>query len=209
MADDGLSWRDIAVPIEELVWPSGRGAINGFWNQYEVMAQFQRPMDGLQALRIITENCSTISFYPEDILSLSIVNPTWFFNESYPLGSSLGCIVTHGTKLKIHSRADCLDRFDEGQDAGVGDRLSPLFERIIHLPDIADIKLIYDDDYWAKRSIKEPHSLNKFIRIYPPYDDECYDPDNALQKGWLDDDGNLNIEWLAEPDFGNDDNFED
>ena len=60
MADDGLSWRDIAVPIEELVWPSGRGAINGFWNQYEVMAQFQRPMDGLQALRIITENCSTI-----------------------------------------------------------------------------------------------------------------------------------------------------
>lgn len=208
MSDDGLSWRDIDVPIEELVWPSGREAINGFWNQYEVMGKLQNPMDGLCALRIGTENCSSLSFYPEDISSLSIVNPTWFFNKAYPLGKSLACRVTHGTQLKIRSRADCLDRFDDGQDAGIGDRLLPLFERILHFPDIVDIELIYDGDYWAKRSTKELHSLNKFIRLYVPYDDEYYDPDNALQKGWLDDDGNLNIEWLAEPYF-DDDNLED
>lgn len=212
MLDDGVSWRDIAVPIEELVWPSGRGAINGFWNQYEVMAQSQNLMDGLYALRIGTENFSTLSFYPDDILSFEIVNTTWFFSKHYPLRESLGGLATCGTKLKIHSCADCLDRFDDGQDASVGNRILPLFERIIHFPDITDIELIYDPDYWAKRSVKEPYSPvrpNKFIRLYPPYDDEGSDPDNALQKGWLDNDGNLNIEWLAEPCFCADDNFED
>ena len=210
MPDDSL-W-DVAVPIEKLMWPKQRGTICGFWNQYEVMAQFQNPFDGLRALRIGTENCSTLSFYPEDILSLEIVSPTWFFSKDYPLEGSLVCRVTHGTKLKIHSRADCLDRFDDGQDAGVGDRMLPLFERIIHFPDIIVIDLVYDEDYWSKRSIKKPHSwvhLNKFISLCPPYDGEGCDPDNALQKGWLDEEGNLNIEWLAEPHFGDDDDFEE
>lgn len=142
MADAELSWQTKAVPLEELVWPSGRGAINGYWNQYEVMAQFQNPMDGLCALRIGTENCATISFYPEDIISLEIANPNWFFTNHYPSEISLSSIVTHGTKFKIHRHADCLDRFDDGQDAGVGDRMLPLFERIILFPDIVDIEFM-------------------------------------------------------------------
>ena len=86
----------------------------------------------------------------------------------------MGCSVTYGTKLKILIWADCLDRFDDGQDAEGDERILQLLERIIHFPDIVDIELVYDVDYWAKRSVKKTHNqvhLNEFIRLYPTYDE--------------------------------------
>ena len=190
--------------IKKLEWPSSSSPINGFNSKYELLQQMKNPLDGMQVIRIGTENFSEISFYKDDILSFELSNPDWFYNENYPKNKNLRCMLSHGSKILISAEADCLDRFDDGPDAEIAGRKLPLFERIIHFPDIVDIDFIYDDDYWIQRESEEDYGIvevNKFIRFCVPYVEWDSFPDNELQKGRIDEQGNLNIEWIEEPEM--------
>ena len=51
------------VSIEKLEWPTSKVKINGFNSKAELIQLMKNPADGLQALRIGTENCHEISFF--------------------------------------------------------------------------------------------------------------------------------------------------
>lgn len=196
--------KPFAVSLNRLAWPKRRDSINGFRDKREVETQMKDLMSGLKALRVWTENITSISFYPEDLVSFKPKRPAWRFSKYYKPESRLKCYAIHGTRLVLRPEADRIDRFDDGPDCGDEDRRFNLFERLILFPDIVDMEFIYDEDYWERRKEREPYApleARKFINICVPYTDYEYSPtmENDFQKAWIDKQGCLHILWTKIP----------
>ena len=187
------------VSLKRLAWPKHRETVNGFRSKQEVETQMKNLTAGLKALRVWTENMSSISFHPEDIISFNVKRPTWRFDKSYPPNGRLMCYVRQGTRLVLRLEADQRDRFDDGPDCRIGGRECDLFERLIHFPDIVDMDFIYDEDYWESRKKHEPYEglveTRRYITVCVPYSRNWTTLENDSQKAWIDRRGYLNIMW--------------
>jgi len=174
-------------------------------NADDVQKIIRHPLDGLTALRIFTENNTSISFYPTDIACLVLrqTRPNIkFFSASQKTASFMKMTARQGITLRLYPHANELDRFDREPDIlrghpGQADVL-PLFQRLQEYPDIVYIDLIYDETYWEIRKEKKYVQTDEYIEISLPFINKYRDAQsseiaNILQHGWIDENGFLNI----------------
>ena len=202
--------------VDQLKWSAGKGKFNGFRDKSDLVETLKNPINGLRAIQLVMENCEIIHFCPKDILQLSIEMSEWFFSDIGDKKDSLKCSAGRGTMLQIDSEADSDDRFIEGQpDLFVRSKnhpgeyeLIPLFERLLKATDIAEIRLIYDENYWETCSKyqgagKIKSTPERYICILVPWGHDSSKPwsdNNPNQKSTEDEDGNLVIEWFENID---------